>query len=105
MLIFNQCWKKLCCLIFFGTSDIFQDPLRNKKLKRTVFVQNINCVLPQHYYSKVWSQSFFSFFFFCINTFIQQGCVKWIKSDSKDLYCQKIFICLINAVLLNFLLA
>ncbi len=35
-----------------------------------------------------------------INTFIQQGCIKLIKSDSKDL--QYIFF-LINAVLLNFL--
>ncbi len=23
MLIYNQCWKPLCCFIFFGTRDIF----------------------------------------------------------------------------------
>ncbi len=33
------------CLIFFGTGDIFQDSLRNKKFKQTVFIQNINFVL------------------------------------------------------------
>ncbi len=32
----------MCRLIFFGTCDIFQDSLRNKKLKRTVFIQNIH---------------------------------------------------------------
>ncbi len=31
----------MCCLIFFGTCDIFKDSLRNKKIKRTVFIQNI----------------------------------------------------------------
>ncbi len=35
----------MCCLIFFGTCDIFQDSLINKKLKRTVFIQNIKYVL------------------------------------------------------------
>ncbi len=45
MIISNQCWKKLCCLIFFGTGDIFQHSLRNKNLKRTVFIQNRNLVL------------------------------------------------------------
>ncbi len=34
MLIYNQCWKNVCCLIFFGICDIFQDALRNKKLKK-----------------------------------------------------------------------
>ncbi len=40
MLIYNRCWKRLCCLIF-GTCDIFQDSwtfqdfiLRNKKVKK-----------------------------------------------------------------------
>ncbi len=36
----------MCCLIFFGTFDtLFQDSLINKKLKRTVFIQNKNFVL------------------------------------------------------------
>ncbi len=55
MLIYNQCLKNVCCLIFFGTCDIFcdtcdifQDSLRNKKLKRTVFIQNIHFVLLSH---------------------------------------------------------
>ncbi len=39
-----------------------------------------------------------------INTFIQQLCVKLIKSDRKYFYCKKIFIFLINANK-NFLLA
>ncbi len=32
-------------LNIFGTCDIFQDSLINQKLKRTVFIQNINFVL------------------------------------------------------------
>ncbi len=35
----------MCCLIFLGTCDIFQDYLRNKKLKGSMFIQNINVVL------------------------------------------------------------
>ncbi len=41
------------------------------------------------YYSKVWGHEFF--IFKESNTFIQEGCVEWIKGDSKYLYCEKIF--------------
>ncbi len=88
MLIYNECWKKVCCLIFFGTCDIFQDSLRNKKLKRTVFIQNRNVVLQYTLLFKSLGSVIFFFLIYCfllINTFIQQGCVKWIKSDCKDL--------------------
>ncbi len=33
---------------------------------------------------------------------MQEGCVKWIKGDSKYLYCEKSFLFGINAVLFNF---
>ena len=44
-----------------------------------------------HYRSKVWGQEECLLLFFWkqikeINTFIQQGCIKSIKSDSKDIY-------------------
>ncbi len=37
------------------------------------------------------------------NTLIQQGHIKWTKSDSNDIYSYKIFLFQINSVLLNFL--
>ncbi len=79
----------MCCLIFSGTCDIFQDYLRNKKLKGSMFIQNINVVLQYTVlFKSLGSVIFFlSYFNFFINTFIQQRCVKLIKSDSKDLYC------------------
>ncbi len=49
-----------------------------------------------YYYSNVWGQYFLSF--------IQEGCVKWIKGDRKDLYCEKSFLFWINAVLFNVVL-
>ncbi len=77
----------MCWLIFFGTCDIFQDSLRNKKLKRTVFIQNRNFVIQYTLFKSFGSVNVFFLFFLLINTFIQQGCVKLIKSDSKDLNC------------------
>ncbi len=70
--------------IFWDLWYFFQDSLINNKLKRTVFIQNSNFVLQYTlYYSKVWGQLIFSLIFLKeINTFIQQGCVKLIKSDS-----------------------
>ncbi len=66
---------------------IFQDSLINKKVKRTVFIQNKNknsiCTI---------IQKFGFSFFFLSNTFIQEECVKWIKGDSKYLYCEKSFL-------------
>ncbi len=38
-----------------------------------------------------------------IDTFMQQGCVKLVKSESKDIYKVSKFIFQIKAVLLNFL--
>ncbi len=76
MLIYNQCRKKLCCLIFFGTCDIVQDSMGNKKLKRTVFTQNINVMLQ---YTLLFKSLGSVHFFFLIYNFIQQACVKWIK--------------------------
>ncbi len=64
----------MCCLIFFGTCNIFQDYLRNKKLKRTVFIQNIHFMLQYTLLFK--SLGSVDFFFlisiFCINNCIQQ---------------------------------
>ncbi len=37
-----------------------------------------------------------------VNTFINHGSIKLIKSDSKDITCHKRFIIRINANLLNF---
>ncbi len=87
MLIYNQCWKNVCCLIFFGTCDIFQDSLRNTKLKRTEFIQNIHFVFQYALLFKSLVSVHIFFLIFFINTFIQQVCVKLIKSDSKDLNC------------------
>ncbi len=53
------------CLIFFGTGDIFQDSLRNKKFKRTVFIQNINFVLQYTLLFKSLGLVDFFLFFFC----------------------------------------
>ncbi len=79
MLIYNQCRKQFCSLIFFGPVIIFQDSLINKKLNRTEFIQNINVVFQYALLFK----SLWSVHFFCI----QSSCVKWIKGDIKDLYC------------------
>ncbi len=67
MLIYNQCWKELCCLIFFGNCDIFQDSLRNKKLKRTVFIQNRNFVLQYTLFKSFGAVNVFFLFFYFIN--------------------------------------
>ena len=69
--------------IFLGLVIFFRDSLINKKLKRTVFIQNRNFVLQ---YTLLFS------FFKEMNTFIQKECVKWIKSDNKDIFLEKISI-------------
>ncbi len=46
----------------------------NKKIKRTAFIQNINCV------TIYTTGQFFIIFVKVINTFIQHARVKWIKS-------------------------
>ncbi len=76
MLIYHQCWKNGCSLIFFGTCDLFQDTLRNKKLKRIVFIPNIHLVLQ------------YTLLLGLVNFFLSY-----------------LFIFLINAVLSKFLLA
>ncbi len=43
------------------------------------------------------------FFFKEINTFIQQGCINLIKTDSKDIYNVKKISVYINVIVLNFL--
>ncbi len=51
MLIYDQCWKHLCCLIVFffffffnsfGTCDNFLGFVDKSNLKRTGFIQNID---------------------------------------------------------------
>ncbi len=91
----TQCRKQFCCFILFRTCDNFSGYLDKQKVKK-------NSVY-MHYYSKVWGQYYF-YFFKESNTFIQQRFVKWIKGDSKDLYCEKSFLFGINAVLFNFVL-
>ncbi len=95
--LFNQFWKQLCCLIFIYfkfvlllTVIIFQDSL-NKVFKKNAFIYNINNFLTIHTTIKKFGFKKASFLFkkiiIIINTFIQQGCVKLLKSSSKVLYC------------------
>ncbi len=78
-------------LNIFETCDIFQDPMRNKKLKRTVFIKNINFVTIYTIFKSLGSVHFFFpiFFIFFINTFIQQGCVKGIQMIVKTYIARK----------------
>ncbi len=72
----------LGCVIFFLHSLIY------KKLIITVYSKYKFCVTIHTTIQRFRVSNFFSLLFFKENnTFIQQGCVKWIKSDSKDLYC------------------
>ncbi len=94
MLIYNQCWK-LCCLIFFGTRDIFQDSLGNKK--NSVYSKCKVCVTLYTIIQKFGISKFFLIYYYLFfYTFIQQGCVKWIKSDSKDFYIVRKYLYIFN---------
>ncbi len=102
MLIYYQCWN--CCAASYclGHVIIFQDTLINKKLKRTMFIKNINFVFQYALLFK--SLGSVINFFKESNTFIHDECVKWIKGDSKDLYSVKSILFLINAVLKTLLI-
>ncbi len=82
MQIYNQCRKQFCCLIFFGTCDIFSGFFDKYKVKKNSVYSKYKCCVTIQKFGV-------STFFKESNTFIHKGCVKWIKGDSKDLYCEK----------------
>ncbi len=69
-----------------------------------LFICNLlNCISPKEFYTTI-LKFVWKFFNVLIITFIQQGCIKCIKSDSKTfIMLEKICIFQINSVLLNFL--
>ncbi len=77
--------KRLCCFILCRTCDNYQDSLINK-----TFIQNINFVFQYALLFKSLGKVFYFYFIFLRKQyFYLGGCVKLIKGDRKDLYCEK----------------
>ncbi len=86
--------------LIFGSDvdDLWQAKLLwqvpKNKIKNTKSHLHVSMI----YWYSIYTQSFKSLgvcknFYFLINTFIQQGCIEGIKSDSKEI-CYKIFLTL-----------
>jgi len=63
----------------------------SQELTGSYFTTKLNLIYNVCMHILIWVSKFFFFFLKEINYFIQQGCIKLIKSDSKDNYVTKYF--------------
>ncbi len=106
--VFSVTWSSEIILICWFIINvgihriIVQDSLINKKVKKNSVYSKYTFCVSMYTTIKKFRVCIFVFFLKESNTFISEGCVKWIKGDSKDLYCEKNFLFWTNAVLFNF---